>query len=237
MKKGLAHRLLDDQGYFNHELLSVGKDSNNTMVRQPLFEKSTNDPIGPLIPSYKVTQVGKTYFAQRPESMTRQEGMLATEKIFAAWANEAREKGKKKVLENALTSVSIQATQEESIEELVAHQDNSTRVKEMIEVYDEAQRECKAYRKARRDLANARMVSFNREQKKKHRNKSKGGKKVLSNIMSLLPASKMGKHYKQNFAWLFDCEFDAKGKCKLTRTLIPSFHILILVSFHFDTLW
>lgn len=46
----MNNRRMDTEGFLNHEFLSVSKDYRETkfIVRRPLFEKSTNDPVGPL---------------------------------------------------------------------------------------------------------------------------------------------------------------------------------------------
>ncbi|KAL3919085.1 MAG: hypothetical protein SGARI_007290, partial [Bacillariaceae sp.] len=209
MSKGRVHDLLSDQGLLKHELLSVAEGSKS-MLRGSMMEQATKDPIGSLIPSFRVTQVANSYFNYRPDHLTLQGRILLAEDTFATLAKEATEKAKKTVLQNALASPFTQHLERGQVEAMVKRHDNSYRLQEMIKAYDEAQANYKTYRKAKKDLALAAEVNFNREQKKKHRNKLKGGKKVLSAVMKQLLETEMGERYTQEFAWLFDCQFDSK---------------------------
>jgi hypothetical protein len=203
MTKGKVHDLLDNQGLLNHELLCIS-GAEKAMLRRQMIEQSTGHPIGSLIPSYKVTQVANTYFNFRPERMTLQEGMQSSERFFASLAKEAAERGRKAVLENALASELGKTMERERVEEMIELQDNSHRLQEMIEAYDEAEEGYKSFRKAKKDLSLAReLSSYNREQKKRHRNKSKGGKKVISTIEKMVSSTKMGEQYQQKYTWLF----------------------------------
>jgi predicted transcriptional regulator len=229
MAKGHVHREFIEESYLNHERLAVVTHQyyRQLMLRQPMEDAATKEPVGSLVPSYKVTQVANTYFFNRRPDMLDQEAHMITERILVHLATEALEDGKKKILANEAAGLHLTsqetpaliqgegAENEESVSSpgiVLVSQDNSTRLKAMINAYDDAQEGYDAYKRAKKEMTLAHKLSFNRKQKKKHRKKLNGGEKVLRSITEEMGALDMGAYYQDDFAWLFKCEFDPKGK-------------------------
>jgi hypothetical protein len=204
LKKGHDVFEFSNNGFMDHELLSVAR--NNKMMRTAFVEASTQEIVGPLITSHNVLQVVRTYYNYRDSQLSDIDRFRGAERALSCFASAAMKKAKKIILQKS----SLANDAETLIDsEIANYQDNTGRLQEMVVAYDKAQIRYKSFRQEKK---RSRRASYTRQQKKEHEKRLKSGMKVLANIMEVVSSSSTINGYYQRFAWVFDCQFDHKGK-------------------------
>jgi hypothetical protein len=196
------------------------------MLSRPFVEQATQEAVGPLVPGVKIAQISKTYFTRHlRRNMSKDATFRNTENAIEQFANEAIEKAKASlaaVARPVSLSTRVNAHDSDTTMALPGEfKDNTKRVPTMNEAYHEARKDFSAFFMAKKEIA--KRADFNKEQKKRHQAKAKGGKIVLSNIMKLLELEEFeerGTYYKKEFAWLFECAFNEKGNGKFSIPVV-----------------
>ena len=205
-------RPLYDEGYMRHELLA----SAGNMMRQPFVESATQDAVGPLICVNKVAQIATTYFHERKEDkMTLDTAKSKTEEAFQALAKSAIEK------ENSRKSVLSKNGDEAAVgTRRIEYEDNAKRVQLMVEAYESAKEGYDAFKAAQKDMIKQ-AAEYSPEQKKKHRNRKKGGTVVLKNIKDAIAGKTRGQYYLDLYDGdLFNMDFDQRGYGRFEITIV-----------------
>ena len=147
--------------------------------------------------------------------MTLDTAKSKTEEAFQALAKSAIEK------ENSRKSVLSKNGDEAAVgTRRIEYEDNAKRVQLMVEAYESAKEGYDAFKAAQKDMIKQ-AAEYSREQKKKHRNRKKGGTVVLKNIKDAIAGKTRGQYYLDLYDGdLFNMDFDQRGYGRFEITIV-----------------